>query len=96
MEAVCRQNLMQEMYYRNARICIFIIKAIKQKKMKYSEPKKVVIVATGRNLIFWTMSTRTTEENNLFLPHGSCMDYNSLFTKLIILQIEILLDALWN
>ena len=25
--------------------------------------------------------------NCFFLPHGSCMDYNNLFTKLIILQI---------
>ena len=71
-------------------------KSYQADKMKYSEPKKVVTVAIGRNLIIWTTSTRTTEENNMFLPHGSCMDYSSLFTKLIILQIEILLDALWN
>ena len=66
-------------------------------KMKYSEPKKVVTFTTyskGRNLIISTTATRTIEENNLFLPHESCMDYSSLFTKLIILQIEILLDAL--
>ena len=62
-------------------------KSYQEDKMKYSEPKKVVTVTTyskGRNLIIWTTATRTTEENNLFLPHGSCMDYNSLFTKLVI------------
>ena len=33
--------------------------------------------------IIWTLFTRKTEESKLFLPHGSCLEFNSLFTKLI-------------
>ena len=58
-----------------------------QLKLQVESQRKYFTVATyieERKSITCTSFTRSTKETKLFLPHGSGLKYNSLFTKLVI------------